>query len=56
MDSETVDDVTDEMRGETVSSLVGDACPVGSYPEQWDGETLQARVAEVFGLELPVVE
>ncbi|NIJ33581.1 preprotein translocase subunit SecA [Sphingomonas oligoaromativorans] len=56
MDSETVDDVTDEMRGETVSSLVGDACPVGSYPEQWDGETLQARVAEVFGLELPIVE
>jgi len=56
MDSATVDDVTDEMRGETVSALVGDACPVGSYPEQWDGETLQTRVAEVFGLALPIVE
>ena len=56
MDSATVDDVTDEMRGETVSALVGDACPVGSYPEQWDGETLQTRVSEVFGLALPVVE
>ncbi|USI72654.1 preprotein translocase subunit SecA [Sphingomonas morindae] len=55
MDSATVDDVTDEMRGETVSALVGDACPIGSYPEQWDGETLQARVLDVFGLELPVV-
>ncbi len=30
--------------------------PVGSYPEQWDGETLQTRVSEVFGLSLPVVE
>jgi preprotein translocase subunit SecA len=56
MDSATVDDVTDEMRGETVSALVGDACPIGSYPEQWDGEALAARVAEVFGAELPVVE
>ncbi|MBA2936267.1 preprotein translocase subunit SecA [Sphingomonas sp. CGMCC 1.13654] len=54
MDQATVDDVTDEMRGETVSSLVGDACPVGSYPEQWDAEGLQARVQEVFGIELPV--
>jgi preprotein translocase subunit SecA len=56
MDQATVDDVTDEMRGETVSALVGDACPVGSYPEQWDGEMLQTRVGEVFGLELPIVE
>ncbi|WP_419825068.1 preprotein translocase subunit SecA [Sphingomonas sp.] len=56
MDSETVDDVTDEMRGETISALVGDACPVGSYPEQWDGEALGARVTDVFGVELPVVE
>ena len=56
MDSATVDDVTDEMRGETVSGLVGDACPVGAYPEQWDGEQLQARVADVFGLDLPITD
>jgi preprotein translocase subunit SecA len=56
MDSETVDDVVEEMRGETISALVGDACPVGSYPEQWDGETLQARVKQVFDLDLPVVD
>jgi preprotein translocase subunit SecA len=56
MDQATVDDVTDEMRGETVSALVGDACPVGSYPEQWDGETLSTRVTDVFGFALPVVE
>ena len=54
MDSATVDDVTDEMRGETVSSLVSDAVPLGSYPEQWDGEQLRARTAEVLGLDLPV--
>ncbi|HET8611921.1 MAG TPA: preprotein translocase subunit SecA [Sphingomonas sp.] len=56
MDSATVDDVTDEMRGATVSALVGDACPVGTYPEQWDGEALAARVREVFGLDLPVID
>jgi preprotein translocase subunit SecA len=56
MDAATVDDVTDEMRGETVSALVGDACPIGSYPEQWDAEGLQARVLEVFGVEVPVTE
>ena len=56
MDAATVDDVTDEMRGETVSTLVGDACPIGSYPEQWDGEGLHARVLEIFGLELPIAE
>ena len=56
MDSATVDDVTDEMRGETVSALVGDACPIGSYPEQWDGEALGLRVTDVFGLDLPVAD
>ena len=54
MDSATVDDVTDEMRGETVSALVGDACPVGSYPEQWDAEGLQPRLQQQFGRDLPV--
>ncbi|WP_454882810.1 preprotein translocase subunit SecA [Sphingomonas oryzagri] len=56
MDAATVDDVTDEMRGETVSTLVGDACPIGSYPEQWDAEGLQARVQEIFGVDLPVTD
>ncbi|WBO21402.1 preprotein translocase subunit SecA [Sphingomonas abietis] len=56
MDAATVDDVTDEMRGETVSALVGDACPIGSYPEQWDGEGLHARVLEIFAVDLPILE
>ncbi len=54
MDADTVDDVVVEMRGETVSGLVGDACPVGTYPEQWDIDGLKARVLDVFGFEPPI--
>lgn len=35
IDSDTVDDAMDAMRAETVNSIVADACPPGSYPEQW---------------------
>ena len=51
MDSETVDEVVEDMRRDTVNSLVGDACPPGSYPEQWDVEGLKARSLEVLGIE-----
>jgi preprotein translocase subunit SecA len=54
MDAETVGDVVTDMRAETVNGLVGEACPPGSYPEQWDIELLKTRVQEVFGLDLPV--
>jgi preprotein translocase subunit SecA len=54
MDSETVDDVVADMRAETVNGLVADACPPNSYPETWDAAGLQARVLEVFGLDLPI--
>ncbi|WP_420142790.1 preprotein translocase subunit SecA [Sphingomonas sp.] len=54
MDAETVDDVVQDMRAETVNAVVADACPPGSYPEQWDVEGLKARVADVFGIEPPV--
>ena len=56
MDAETVDDVVAEMRGETISGLVGDACPVGTYPEQWDVAGLRARVQDVLGFDPPVDE
>ncbi len=49
MDSETVDDVVIDMRHDTVNSLVGDACPPGSYPEQWDVDGLKERVNDVLG-------
>jgi preprotein translocase subunit SecA len=55
MDADTVDDVVIDMRHDTINSLVGDACPPGSYPEQWNVDGLKARAAEVLGFE-PAVE
>ncbi len=54
MDAETLDDVVEDMRHDTVNALVGDACPPGSYPEQWNIDGLKARSLEVLGLELPI--
>ncbi len=54
IDSETVADVMDDMRIETVNALVGEACPPGSYPEQWDIEGLKARVENVLDLTPPI--
>ncbi len=54
MDADTVGDVVEDMRAETVNDLVGQACPPETYPEQWDIEGLKARVQEVLGVEAPV--
>jgi preprotein translocase subunit SecA len=54
MDADAVDDVTIDMRHETVNAIVGDACPPNSYPEQWDVDGLKARAQEVFGFEIPL--
>ena len=54
MDADTLDDVVQDMRHDTVNALVGDACPPGSYPEQWNLEGLKARTLEVLGLEPPI--
>ena len=54
MDSETVGDVVIDMRHETVNALVAEACPPGSFPEQWDMAGLQDGVAGTLGLELDV--
>ncbi|MDR7103433.1 preprotein translocase subunit SecA [Croceicoccus sp. BE223] len=56
MDSETVDDVVVDMRNDTVNALVGNACPPGSYPEQWDVESLKAKVEEILGEPAPIDE
>ncbi|MEP2736748.1 MAG: preprotein translocase subunit SecA [Erythrobacter sp.] len=56
MDSETVDDVVVDMRHDTINALVGDACPPGSYPEQWDIAGLKERVEDVLGLAPPLDE
>ncbi|MCW0198531.1 preprotein translocase subunit SecA [Sphingopyxis sp.] len=54
IDSETVDDVMAEMRAETVNAIIADACPPGSYPEQWDVEAIKERVANVLDLAPPI--
>jgi preprotein translocase subunit SecA len=51
MDAETVDDVVVDMRHETVNTLVGSACPPGSYPEQWDVENLKLGVSDLLNLD-----
>jgi preprotein translocase subunit SecA len=56
MDSEAVDDVVIDMRHDTINTLVGEACPPGSYPEQWNVEGLKERVEEVLGLTPPIDE
>ena len=54
MDAETVGDVMSDMRAETVNTIVGEACPPNSYPEQWDVEGMKAKLAETLNLEPPV--
>lgn len=54
MDAEAVDDVLYDMRQETVNAIVSDACPPGSYPEQWDVEGLKRRAADVLGVDVPL--
>ncbi len=56
MDADAVDDVVVDMRHDTVNAMVGDACPPGSYPEQWDLDGLRARAADVVGIDVPVAE
>jgi preprotein translocase subunit SecA len=53
MDSEAVDDVVVDMRHDTINTMVGTACPPGSYPEQWDIAGLRAKVEDIFGLQPP---
>ncbi|MFV0643434.1 MAG: preprotein translocase subunit SecA [Sphingomonadaceae bacterium] len=54
MDSEAVDDVVLDMRHDTVHALVAEACPPGSYPEQWDVSGLKTRLEDVLGVTPPI--
>ena len=56
MDAETVGDVVEDMRAETVNTLVGEAIPPNAYPEQWDIELLRERIQTVFELAPPFDE
>ncbi|MBS0481152.1 MAG: preprotein translocase subunit SecA [Proteobacteria bacterium] len=54
MDAETIDDVVLDMRHDTINTMVGEACPPGSYPEQWNVDGLKARSADVLGIDAPI--
>ena len=54
MDAETVGDMVEDMRHETVNAVVGTACPPNSYPEQWDVEGMKAGLSGLLDLEPPV--
>jgi len=54
MDADNVSDVIADMRTETVQSIVAVNCPEGTYPEQWNVETLKESVDDVFGLQPPI--
>ncbi|MDJ0977393.1 MAG: preprotein translocase subunit SecA [Erythrobacter sp.] len=56
MDSEAVDDVVVDMRHDTINTIVADACPPGSYPEQWNIDQLKEKIEDIFGLTPPVDE
>jgi preprotein translocase subunit SecA len=56
MDSETVGDVVEDMRVETINAIVATHCPPNSYPEQWDIEALDLQVREILALDLDVTQ
>src|SRR3546814_15477740 len=42
------------MRAETMNLFIADACPPGSYPEQWDVEAMKEGVANILDLAPPI--
>ncbi|MGN7158698.1 preprotein translocase subunit SecA [Sphingomonas sp. SAFR-052] len=56
MDAETVGDVVIDMRHAVVNTVVGDAVPPDSYPEQWNVEGLRERAQELLGVDAPVAD
>jgi len=54
MDADTIGDVVEDMRAELVNSIVSEACPPNSYPEQWDVTHLKTRLEEVLALAPPI--
>ncbi|RSV31882.1 preprotein translocase subunit SecA [Sphingomonas sp. ABOLH] len=56
MDADAVGDVVVDMRHAVVNTIVGDAVPPDSYPEQWNVEGLREQAQELLGVDAPVAE
>ena len=54
MESQDIAEVVEDMRRQVVEDLVAEHVPARAYADQWDMEGLTARVAETFGLDLPL--
>ena len=51
MKAEDVNATVTDMRHEVIESLVNKTIPAGTYPEQWDLDTLAAEVAGTLNLD-----
>jgi preprotein translocase subunit SecA len=56
MDADTIGEVVQDMRTDTVNTIVGEAIPPNTYPEQWDIALLKERTEKVFGVHPPYEE
>jgi len=54
MDADTVGDVVEDMRAETVNAIVGEACPPGTYPEQWDIAGMKEKLQTQLNITPPI--
>jgi preprotein translocase subunit SecA len=54
MDADTVGDVVEDMRAETVNAIVGGACPPGTYPEQWDIAGMKEKLQTQLNITPPI--
>jgi len=54
--NEEMDELIEEMRADVISDLVYRTCPAGSYPEQWDTDTLSHEIQRILNLQLPVAD
>ncbi len=54
MQAEDVSEIADDMRHQVIEDMVSATIPHGTYPDQWQVETLETQVAEKLSLGLPV--
>ncbi len=54
MDSESIEDLVLDMRHQVIEDTVAATIPAGSYPEQWDVDSLHTECQRLLGLDLPV--
>ncbi len=54
MDSDSIEELVEDMRHQVIEDTVTSTIPPGSYPEQWDVDSLHTECQRVLGLDLPV--